>query len=56
MDEAQRCQRLLLMRDGRILADDAPDALLEGTGSVDMETAFLALVEQHASSSTGATR
>jgi ABC-2 type transport system ATP-binding protein len=56
MDEAQRCQRLLLMRDGRILADDAPGALLERTGSVDMEAAFLALVEQQASTSTGATR
>ena len=29
MDEAQRCQRLLLMRDGGILTDDSPEALLE---------------------------
>ena len=27
MDEAARCERLLLMRDGYILADDTPDAL-----------------------------
>ena len=44
MDEAARCQRLLLMRDGRLLADDTPGALLERTGSADIETAFLDLV------------
>jgi ABC-2 type transport system ATP-binding protein len=32
MDEAERCTRLLLMREGRILADDAPRELLERTG------------------------
>jgi ABC-2 type transport system ATP-binding protein len=46
MDEARRCNRLLLMRDGRILADDTPDALLERTGTSDIEEAFLALVAQ----------
>ena len=46
MDEARRCDRLLLMRDGRILADDTPDALLERTGTSDIEEAFLALVAQ----------
>jgi ABC-2 type transport system ATP-binding protein len=46
MDEATRCGRLLLMRDGRILADDSPDGLLESTGAPDVETAFLQLVEQ----------
>ncbi|MGL4175908.1 MAG: ABC transporter ATP-binding protein [Dermatophilaceae bacterium] len=45
MDEAQRCDRLLLMREGCILADDAPDALLVRTGAVDVEAAFLALVD-----------
>ena len=29
MDEAARCDRLLLMRDGRVLADDTPAGLLE---------------------------
>ncbi|MGH8969773.1 MAG: ABC transporter ATP-binding protein [Actinomycetes bacterium] len=47
MDEAQRCQRLLLMRDGGILADDTPQALLERTGRPDVDSAFLTLVEQH---------
>ena len=28
MDEAERCERLLLMRDGRILADTTPAGLL----------------------------
>ncbi|MFN8168780.1 MAG: ABC transporter ATP-binding protein [Candidatus Nanopelagicales bacterium] len=45
MDEASRCQRLLLMRDGRLLADDTPAGLLESTGQPDIEQAFLALVE-----------
>lgn len=45
MDEAARCNRLLLMRDGAILADDTPDALLTRTGTRDVEGAFLSLVE-----------
>jgi ABC-2 type transport system ATP-binding protein len=35
MDEATRCDRLLLLREGRLLADDSPDA----------EQAFFALIE-----------
>lgn len=46
MDEATRCARLLLMRDGRILADETPAALLERTGAPDVETAFLDLVDR----------
>src|SRR3954462_9621917 len=46
MDEASRCERLLLMRDGRLLADETPAALLERTGAADVEAAFLSLVEQ----------
>jgi ABC-2 type transport system ATP-binding protein len=45
MDEAERCQRLLLMRDGAILADDTPEGLLTATGTSDVESAFLSLVE-----------
>jgi ABC-2 type transport system ATP-binding protein len=44
MDEATRCDRLLLMRDGDILADDTLDGLLERTGAEDAEGAFLALI------------
>jgi ABC-2 type transport system ATP-binding protein len=49
MDEATRCDRLMLMREGRIIADDTPDGLLEKTGAEDIETAFLDLVAQAAS-------
>ena len=45
MDEAERCDRLLLMRDGLLLADDTPSALLASTGTDDIEKAFLTLVE-----------
>ncbi|MFF9241485.1 ABC transporter ATP-binding protein [Streptomyces sp. NPDC014801] len=51
MDEAERCHRLLLMRDGRILAEDTPDALRERTGSDTVEAAFLHLVDQAAAAS-----
>ena len=45
MDEASRCERLLLLRDGQLLADDTPAGLLARTGARDMEHAFLTLVE-----------
>ncbi|GIH90919.1 ABC transporter ATP-binding protein [Planobispora siamensis] len=44
MDEASRCDRLLLMREGEILADDSPGALRDRTGATDLEAAFLRLV------------
>jgi len=50
MDEADRCERLLLMRDGSIVASDTPDGLRERTGADDIEHAFLILVDQGASS------
>ena len=46
MDEAERCDRLLLMRDGVLLADETPAALLARTGTADVEAAFLHLVER----------
>jgi len=49
MDEAARCDRVLLMRDGRILADSTPDGLLRTTGAADLDAAFLRLVEAGAS-------
>jgi len=33
------------VRDGRLLAQDAPARLIERTGAPDLERAFLALVE-----------
>ena len=46
MDEALRCDRLLLLREGRIIADTTPAALLDDTGTADPEAAFLALIER----------
>ncbi|MFE1954624.1 MULTISPECIES: ABC transporter ATP-binding protein [Streptomyces] len=45
MDEAERCHRLLLMRDGTLLADDSPDALRTRTATDTVEAAFLQLVD-----------
>jgi ABC-2 type transport system ATP-binding protein len=45
MDEADRCDRLLLMREGRVIADDTPAHICEKTGTDDVESAFLALVD-----------
>ncbi|GAB3037052.1 ABC transporter ATP-binding protein [Parafrigoribacterium mesophilum] len=47
MDEATRCDRLLLMRDGELLADTTPTGLLEETETRDAESAFLALIARH---------
>jgi ABC-2 type transport system ATP-binding protein len=45
MDEAERCDRLLLMREGRILADGTPDELRARAGAPTLEEAFVALAE-----------
>lgn len=46
MDEATRCDRLLLLREGRLVADDTPVDLLRRTGAHDVEEAFLRLVRE----------
>lgn len=46
MDEATRCDRLILMREGAVLADTTPDELLAETGAADAEGAFLALLRR----------
>ena len=46
MDEAERCDRLLLMREGRIIADGTP-AGIRGDAR-DIEDAFLRIVEGEA--------
>jgi ABC-2 type transport system ATP-binding protein len=46
MDEADRCDALLLLRDGRLLAQAAPHELRARTGTNDLEEAFLRLVEE----------
>ncbi len=45
MDEAERCDRLLLMREGRILAHDTPAAVKRAAGVHDVEAAFLRIVD-----------
>jgi ABC-2 type transport system ATP-binding protein len=48
MDEADRCDQLLLMRDGRLLAASGRRELLIRTGAADVEEAFLRLVDEEA--------
>ena len=45
MDEADRCDRLLLMREGEIVADETPASLRARTARASLDDAFLALVE-----------
>ena len=54
MDEATRCDRLVLLREGEVLADLTPAELLERTGQVDADAAFLALIEAGATVSGSA--
>jgi ABC-2 type transport system ATP-binding protein len=46
MDEAGRCDRLLLIRAGDLIADDTPDAVRATAGTDDLDEAFLRLVVQ----------
>jgi ABC-2 type transport system ATP-binding protein len=46
MDEADRCDFLLLLRDGRVLATGTPDELRRATGTSELGDAFLALVDE----------
>lgn len=45
MDEAERCDRVLILRDGRLAVDDTPAGMRERTGCDRLEDAFLVLVE-----------
>ncbi len=44
MDEAGRCDRLILIREGRIVGDDTPAAIRARAGTDDLEEAFLRLI------------
>ena len=46
MDEAGRCDRLLLIREGRIIADDTPDAVRGSAQTDNLEEAFLRLIRR----------
>ena len=54
MDEALRCDRLLLMREGRIVSDTTPAELLADTGTTDPEQAFLVLIARDAQAEAAA--
>jgi ABC-2 type transport system ATP-binding protein len=45
MDEAERCDEIVLILEGRIVASGAPTTLLEQTGTDDLEEAFIRLAE-----------
>jgi ABC-2 type transport system ATP-binding protein len=45
MDEARRCQQLILLREGDVLATGPPDELRRRTGADDLEEVFLRLIE-----------
>jgi ABC-2 type transport system ATP-binding protein len=45
MDEAERCDQLAFLRDGRLLATGSPDGLRQQTGCQNLEDAFLVLAE-----------
>jgi ABC-2 type transport system ATP-binding protein len=46
MDEASRCDRLLLIRDGQFIADDTPDAIRAAADTDDLDEAFLRLIRR----------
>src|SRR4051812_26580840 len=52
MDEAGRCDRLLLIREGRLIADDSPAAVRAAAGTDDLEEAFLRLIKEKAEVTT----
>jgi len=45
LGEVSRCDRVLFLRDGAVLALDSPEGFLDRTGTDDMEDAFLALLD-----------
>jgi ABC-2 type transport system ATP-binding protein len=47
MDEANRCDRLLLIRRGELIADDTPAAVKTSAGTEDLDQAFLTLIRRH---------
>ena len=46
MNEAARCDRISLMNDGRVLATDAPQALVQARGVATLEQAFISYLEE----------
>lgn len=55
LGEARRCDRVLFLREGRVLAFDPPEDLIERTGTEGLEAAFLALLEAESAPASVAT-
>ena len=53
MNEAQRCDRISLMHAGRILASDAPAALVAARGAASLEEAFIACLSEASGGEAG---
>lgn len=47
MDEAERCDELILMREGTVLAHTTLGELLQTTGAPDVEAAFIQLINRN---------
>jgi ABC-2 type transport system ATP-binding protein len=45
MDEADECETILLLREGRLIAAETPDELRRRTGAERLGDAFLRLIE-----------
>jgi len=46
MDEAERCDHLVFMREGQIIASASPEVIRRQTGEGDLEDAFIALADE----------
>ena len=46
LDEAARCDEVILMREGRVLATTTADGLRRDTGTDDLDEAFVRLIER----------
>jgi ABC-2 type transport system ATP-binding protein len=46
MDEAEHCHRLGFIREGRLLADGAPNALRSQAAATTLEEAFLRFTQE----------
>lgn len=44
MDEADRCDRLILIREGEVIADSTPGEVKQSAGTDDLDEAFLRLI------------
>jgi len=53
MEEARHCQELLLLREGRLLAQLTPGELAERGHNTDLEQAFLAMIQESGASGPG---